>query len=411
MIQVPVLPLPTPVSQWTHAVYCDEFAEYQNRDMPARDAMGAFIPSNGVGTGFRRDAVEALGKDKGHVFEPGCLTEDYENGYRLHLDGVPQIFLPLQREGMATREYFPHRFRQSVKQKTRWATGISLQTWERRGWTGSGIVKYWLWRDRKGLLNNPVGILANLLCGYGAVSWGASNSAGREWPLAQVMAEHWVLLSSTSALVTHRLIYRILCVSHIYGWLFAAAVPLRTVYANVINSIAALNAIRQFTMAKIRGRSLRWAKTSHQYPAQVAAARDRRRLGELLVARGRITANQLTEALATKPEGVRLGEHLVQLGLAAEEDIYDALSMQHGLPRGCLQPSEIPVSIARALPAGVAREYRVLPFRIEFASMCVAVPEIPTNEVRKQLRRYTTLDLRFHLVTPTDFNEFVEELL
>jgi bacteriophage N4 adsorption protein B len=411
MIQVPVLPLVTPFTEWTHAVYCDEFTEYQSRDMPARDAMGAFIPSNGVGTGFRRDAVEALAKVKGHVFEPGCLTEDYENGYRLHRDGVRQIFLPLHNEGMATREFFPHRFRLAIRQRTRWVTGITLQTWERHGWSGNAITKYWLWRDRKGLLNNPVGIAANLICAYGSATWTASAAMGTQWPLAPIIAGHYALLASTTILLAHRVLYRMLCVAHIYGWRFACGVPVRMIYANVINSMAAANALRQFAMAKIRGRSLRWVKTSHEYPAQVIFMQDRRRIGDLLVARGRITADQLAHSLATKPDSRRLGEHLVLAGLVAEHDVYDALSAQHGLPWSRLQPSDVRRSIARALPAGIARECRVLPFRVEYASLCLAVPEVPTDQMRKQLRRYTMLDLRFHLVTPTDFNELVEALL
>ena len=31
MVQVPVLPLPTAVGEWTHGLYCDEFAEYQHK--------------------------------------------------------------------------------------------------------------------------------------------------------------------------------------------------------------------------------------------------------------------------------------------------------------------------------------------------------------------------------------------
>ena len=411
MVQVPVLPLATSFVEWTHGVYCDEFTEYQCRDMPARDAMGAFVPSNGVGTGFRRDAVETLAKAKGHVFEPGCLTEDYENGYRLRLRNISQMFLPLHREGMATREFFPHRFRAAIKQRTRWVTGIALQTWERHGWSGNAITRYWLWRDRKGLLNNPLGIVANLMSVYGALSWSASVASGTSWPLAAALAAHSALFAATTLMLAHRVLYRMLCVAQIYGWRFALGVPVRMVYANVINSAAAINAIRQYTVAKMRGRSLRWAKTSHQYPAQVTFTQDRRLLGELLVARGRITADQLANALATKPDDLRLGQHLVLSGLVAEHDVYEALSAQQGLPCSRLRPSEVRLSTARALPADIAREYRVLPFRIEYASMCVAVPEIPTSHVRKQLRRYTMLDLRFHLVTPTEFDELVNALL
>ena len=55
MVQVPVLPLRTPLTQWTHGVYIDEFTEYQTRDMPARQAMGAFIHRKEWAR-FRRDA-------------------------------------------------------------------------------------------------------------------------------------------------------------------------------------------------------------------------------------------------------------------------------------------------------------------------------------------------------------------
>jgi len=36
MVQIPVLALPTPLRQLTHGVYCDDFAEFQIKDMRAR---------------------------------------------------------------------------------------------------------------------------------------------------------------------------------------------------------------------------------------------------------------------------------------------------------------------------------------------------------------------------------------
>src|SRR5438270_158809 len=54
MVQIPVLALKTPLRTLSHGVYCDEFAEFQFRDMVGRQFLGGFIPSNGVGTGFSR---------------------------------------------------------------------------------------------------------------------------------------------------------------------------------------------------------------------------------------------------------------------------------------------------------------------------------------------------------------------
>ena len=406
MVQVPVLPLATPFTKWTHGVYCDEFVEYQTRDMPARDAMRSFIPSCGVGTGLRRDAVELLAAEQGYVFEPGCLTEDYENGYRLRLRDVRQIFLPLHLEGMATRELFPMTFKLAVKQRTRWVTGIALQTAARHGWRGTLRIKYWLWRDRKGLINSPAGALANLLTVYLTIR----VLLGLE-PQSVSLLDDSVLLSATATLTAHRVLYRMYCAHRIYGWFFAAWTPVRMVYANIINSLAAVRAVKQFAIATLGGKQLVWAKTSHEYPAQVTLAADKRKIGELLVADGVITVIQLAEALTRKPQGRRLGEHLVYEGLLRECDVYQALSTQHGFPQGALSPSDIPVSVARSLPGRIARECRVLPFRVEFASMFIAATELPTDELRERLRRYTTLDLRFHLVTPSNFEELVEALL
>ena len=120
MVQIPVLPLPTPLRDWVHGMYCDEFAEWQIKDMPARQYMGSFVPSNGVGTGFTREALEKLASAEHNlVFEPACLTEDYENGLRLHKLGSRQLFLPIARGRqstfVATREFFPRRARSATR--------------------------------------------------------------------------------------------------------------------------------------------------------------------------------------------------------------------------------------------------------------------------------------------------------
>src|SRR4029077_12324946 len=155
-----VLPLPMPFCDFVHGIYCDEFAEWQMKDMRARQVMGSFVPSNGVGTGFTRPALDKLATaDHNLIFEPACLTEDYENGLRLHRLGCPQVFVPVTRSRgsfVGTREYFPKTAHSAIRQRTRGIMGIGLQTWERYGWRGSPAQIYWFWRDRKGLLGNPL---------------------------------------------------------------------------------------------------------------------------------------------------------------------------------------------------------------------------------------------------------------
>ena len=164
MVQVPVLPLRTPLTEWTHGVYIDEFTEYQTRDMPARQAMGAFIPSQGVGTGFRRDALDALALSDGNrIFEPVCLTEDYRERFALASSWREAILRPasVRRDGDA-RVLSAHRDRCHPSAHAMGHRDRSTNVGSSR-WTGGLVQKYWLWRDRKGLLGNPVSLLTNSL--------------------------------------------------------------------------------------------------------------------------------------------------------------------------------------------------------------------------------------------------------
>ena len=63
-----------------------------------------------------------------------------------------------------------------------------------------------------------------------------------------------------------------------------------------------------------QGKPLVWPKTEHEYPTQAVLERAQAEFGEVLVSRHYVTEGQLDDALAAKPEGMRLGEYLVQLG-------------------------------------------------------------------------------------------------
>lgn len=278
MVQVPVLPLPTAASEWTHGLYCDEFAEYQHKDIPVRQHLGGFLPSNGVGTGFDRAALERLAASRtGRPFDPTCLTEDYETGYLLHALGYRQIFLPvrLRPSGpMATREYFPRRARAAVSQRTRWVTGITLQSWQRHGWHAPPQQLYWFWRDRKALAGNLLSPFANLLFLYGLASYSGHLGMPGEWHLASLVPP-WMsrLCNLTFSIAVLQTAVRVGTAGRIYGWRFAAGAPFRTFWGNLVNFAATVTALKEFGDAQWRGRGLAWRKTDHMYPvAQPALA-------------------------------------------------------------------------------------------------------------------------------------------
>lgn len=406
-IQTPVLALHTPLLALTHGVYCDEFAEYQTRDMPVRPLLGGFLPSAGVGTGYRRDALDKLARSASNkIFEPEALTEDYENGLRLFSLGCSQTFVPLvhppgTKEFVATREYFPQKWFAAMRQRTRWVMGISLQTWQRHGWKGKPGVVYWLWRDRKGLLMNPLSLLANGVFVYGLTT----SIWQRMTPLSENLC--WI----TFSIQCLRILVRMACVARVYGALFALGVPIRAVWANALNAAASFNALGRYAIARVKRRPLKWLKTDHAYPNRAALLAHKRKLGEILVASGRVLAGEMKAALATKPDGMRLGEFFVQQGQLSEREVYEALSLQQGLPIGQVDVQTVAREVAHALPEKVARDFQVLPFRVAEGSLFLASANVPTAEMTTSLRAFTALEIRFHLVTPKDFRNLTAALL
>ncbi|MGE5644311.1 MAG: glycosyl transferase family protein [Acidobacteriota bacterium] len=417
MVQIPVLPLPTPLYRLTHGVYCDEFAEFQTKDMPGRGLLASFVPSNGVGTGYTREALELLAAaHDNRVFDPESLTEDYENGIRLHELGCKQLFMPIRfaaGQPVATREFFPQRFRQALKQRTRWVMGNSLQAWERHGWRGGLAQIYWLWRDRKGLAGNPTSALANLLLVYGTATWMWSRWTGAAWGLEGAAATmwSWPVLAVTMFLQIHRTAVRAWCTGRIYGWRFAALVPVRMMWGNWLNFFATAGAVRRYAVARLRARPLVWLKTDHMYPSQAALVTHKRPLGEVLVEQGLLSGAQLEWALGSKPAAMRIGEYLLNAGYLNETALYRGLSMQQNVRFEPLDSGRIPVWVARALPGAFARRWNVLPFRIAGGRIYVAGPELPSETMQRQLRTLTPLEMRFQYVTPGNFARLSADLL
>jgi adsorption protein B len=411
MVQVPVLALPTPALHLTHGIYCDEFAETQIKDIPVRQLLGGFLPSSGVGTGFDRESLERLAASRdGRIFDPQCLTEDYENGLRFHAMGLRQTFLPIvfDRSGpIATREYFPHRLRAAVRQRSRWVAGIALQGWQHHGWRLPGRQKYWLWRDRKGLIGNLLSPATNLVGALMCATWvsGRPEFGGAASGFAQ-----WVCAVS-GAIAALQMGIRIQCCASVYGWRMAALVPLRVLWANQVNGLATFAALGQFAKARLRQRTLAWRKTDHVYPVHRGSHHGRPKLGEVLIRMRRLSPADIEEAVRTAPRGRRLGEHLVDSRKLSEEDLYLALSAHAGIPLGRPPGRELNRAATRTLPAEAARRWKVLPYRISMGQLHLLTADVPTEEMTVELSKLSGLEIRFRLIHPKEFEELANEYL
>jgi type IV pilus assembly protein PilB len=103
------------------------------------------------------------------------------------------------------------------------------------------------------------------------------------------------------------------------------------------------------------------------------------RLGELLVKAGKITSDQLEEALTSQQgQGGRVGTHLVKMGAIDDDELVEFLSQRYGVPAINLTEIEVDESIISIIPAEVARKYTILPVSKAGAKLTIAMVD-PTN--------------------------------
>lgn len=267
LVQLPVVPLRSQQSQWVSGHYGDEFAESHGKYLVIREALGAAVPSAGVGCAIRRDALAALAEHQGgRPFDAQSLTEDYELGLRLSERGCRGVFVRMndaQGQPVCSRGHFPETLGDAVRQKARWTVGISLSGWDRLGWHGGPVERWMRLRDRGAALSALVLFAAYLGCLGWAAIWLVTLLGGPPVPAVPPLLAR--LLAFTSLLMLWRLAVRAWFVGRAYGWRQALLSVPRTFVANLIAILAARRALSAY-IRLLRGAPLTWDKTQHRFP-------------------------------------------------------------------------------------------------------------------------------------------------
>ena len=103
------------------------------------------------------------------------------------------------------------------------------------------------------------------------------------------------------------------------------------------------------------------------------------RIGDLLLAEGKITREQLDRAIAMQKEhGTRIGYNLVKLGFIPENELTRFLARHYKVPAVDLSKFEVDPKIAKLIPADLATTHLVLPLKRNGRVLTVAMAD-PTN--------------------------------
>ncbi|MGO9768689.1 MAG: glycosyl transferase family protein [Roseiarcus sp.] len=267
-VQTPVVSSKRKREDFVAAVYMDEFAERHTREMIVRNALGAILPSAGVGTCITKRLAEHFLKTRGEVLMHGTVTEDYILGVEAKRAGFKSAFAAVSTDKQqgehvfGTREYFPKSLSASIRQKTRWVYGIDFEAMHKLGWRGDWWDVYFFMRDRKGLVTNFLPPVALLLMVALLADWIDTENM----PANYKEILRYSMILNTFALVV-RYVERVETGFEVYGTRDWVGVIVRWPVGIYVNFMAVLRAWRIYVgVSRFASKPIAWAKTTHEIP-------------------------------------------------------------------------------------------------------------------------------------------------
>lgn len=133
-----------------------------------------------------------------------------------------------------------------------------------------------------------------------------------------------------------------------------------------------------------------------------------KQLGELLIERGVIERKHLEKALLLQKEkGGLIGEILVELGFAKEEDIAQALTCQYGFPYLPLKNYEIDPEIIKSVPENVAKQYCLIPIDKIGKSLTLSMSNPLNIQAIEDVEMITGCSVQTFVSTSSDIREAI----
>jgi len=143
------------------------------------------------------------------------------------------------------------------------------------------------------------------------------------------------------------------------------------------------------------------------------AAPAARRLGDLLVAKGYLTQEQLRSALEHQSRGNHsklLGEILVELQYCTEDQIVECLAREYGVPYAKLDNRLYDPKIVDVLPREYIENNLVLPLFVVRGTLTIAVSEPSNLFLIDEIRSLTGLEVQIVAATAKDIRRMITAL-
>ena len=144
---------------------------------------------------------------------------------------------------------------------------------------------------------------------------------------------------------------------------------------------------------------------------RLGMGRKKIRIGDVLIAAGAITEEQLQEALAYQKEnGGKLGNVLVELGFISDQILITLLTQQLGIDYISLKGAKIEDSVVHLVPEPMIAKYRVMPVEIDPDNpniLKVAMSDPQDLDAIDDISLVTNLQVEPMLASETDINDAI----
>ncbi len=141
-------------------------------------------------------------------------------------------------------------------------------------------------------------------------------------------------------------------------------------------------------------------------------ATQRKSVEVLLLERGQITEEQLTQArnVQAQTPGKSLAQILLTMNAASEPQILAALAETLGLKYETPEKGDVDKQAFELFPADYIRKHLVLPLRFEDRTLIVAMADPNNVFLLDEVKRKAKRDVRVVVTTGTDINRIVEQI-
>ena len=135
-----------------------------------------------------------------------------------------------------------------------------------------------------------------------------------------------------------------------------------------------------------------------------------KQLGELLLEKGIINEAQLEKALKIQREkGGLIGQIMVMLGFAKEEEIAQVLTVQYGFPYLPLESYDISADVIKLVPENVARQYNLIAIDRIGNLLTISMSNPLNTQAIEDIEMLTSCKIQVFISTMSDVNNAIKK--